>query len=163
MKTTVIYLSKTGHTKQMAENIAKGMEKINAVQAKIFPIDAIDTQWINESECIVIGTPTYYADLSAEMKVFLETLGNYKLAGKLGGAFATAGFVYGGGNIAISTILRHMMFYGMMVYSSGSTDNPPIHLGPVAINGNESTETVFEDYGFRMAKQAMKITEKGGK
>lgn len=154
MKATVIYMSKTNHTKRMAENIARGMETVNGITAKIFSIHDIDENWIAESDCIVVGTPTYYADLSAEMKIFLESFGNYNLAGKLGGAFATAAYVYGGGDLAISSILRHMMFYGMMVYSSGCTEKPPIHLGPVAINEDKDTEEVFEEYGRRMAKQA---------
>ena len=160
MKATIIYHSKTNHTEKMAEKIATGMEKVDKVTVKTFSIETVDETWINESDCIIIGTPTYYADLTADMKTFLETMGKYKLAGKLGGAFATAAFVYGGGELAISTILRHMMVYGMMVYSSGGTEKPPIHIGPVAINGNADTEAIFEEYGTRMAKQAKKIFEK---
>lgn len=52
------------------------------------------------------------------MKSFLETLGKYQLASKLGDAPSTAGFIYGGGEIAIENILKHLLFYGMMVYSS---------------------------------------------
>lgn len=163
MKGTVIYMSKTNHTKQMAEKIATGMELVEGVSAKTFSIHDIDENWIAESDFIVVGTPTYYADLSTEMKVFLESFGNYNLTGKLGGAFATAAYVYGGGDLAISSILRHMMFYGMMVYSSGCTENPPIHLGPIAINGNKDTEVIFEEYGKRMAKQAINIFEKVAK
>ena len=55
------------------------------------------------------------------------------------------------------------MFYGMMVYSSGCTENPPIHLGPVAINENKDTEVIFEEYGIRMAKQANIILGKAEK
>ena len=55
------------------------------------------------------------------------------------------------------------MFYGMMVYSSGCTGNPPIHLGPVAINENKDTEVIFEEYGIRMAKQANIIFGKAEK
>ena len=40
-----------------------------------------------ESVCLVAGSPTYYASISGEMKLFLEKLGKYGVAGKLGGAF----------------------------------------------------------------------------
>lgn len=50
-----------------------------------------------------------------------------------------------------------MLVCGMMVYSSGGTEKPTIHLGPVAINDMEQTEAVFEDYGRRMAQQAKAV------
>ncbi len=156
MKASIIYHSKSGYTEKMAGLIKKGMES-QGLEVKTFSIDAVDEEWTEESKCVIVGTPTYYADLSADMKVFLETLGKYGVAGKLGGAFATARFVYGGGESAISTILHHMLVCGMMVYSSGGTEKPPIHLGPVAINDMEQTEAVFEDYGRRMAQQAKAV------
>lgn len=155
MKATIIYESKSGHTKEMAHIIQKGMEKY--LDVKSFSVDTIDETWLNESKCIIIGSPTYYVDISSTMKSFLETLGKYQLTGKLGGAFSTAGFVYGGGDIAIENILKHLLFYGMMVYSSGCSENPPIHLGPVAINNIKETEVIFETYGERMAKQTLNI------
>lgn len=45
----------------------------------------------------------------------------------------------------------------MMVYSSGCSANPPIHLGPVAINGIKESEIIFEQYGQRMAQQTLNI------
>ncbi len=155
MKATIIYDSQTNHTKKMAELIQKGMEK--SLDVKVFSIDEVDETWLNDSQCLIIGSPTYYVDLSSKMKSFLETLGKYQLSGKLGGAFSTAGFVYGGGEMTIENILKHLLFYGMMVYSSGCSTNPPIHLGPIAINNIKETETIFEAYGQRMAKQTLNI------
>ncbi len=158
MKASILYLSKTGNTKAMAEQIAGGMSA-EGVEAKIFPIDAVDKDWVNESSCVIIGSPTYYADVSAEIKAFLETLGGYGVAGKLGGAFATAGFSYGGGDIALQTILTHMMFWGMLTYSGGgAAGNPPIHLGPVAGgSASDGTPELFRDYGQRMARKAKEL------
>ncbi|MGN1317685.1 MAG: flavodoxin family protein, partial [Lachnospirales bacterium] len=110
----------------------------------------------------ILGTPTYMADVSGRVKSFLESLKQYGLAGKLGGAFATADYIHGGGDIAIQTILTHMMVYGMMVYSGGgSCGKPVIHLGPVAIKGYEDElKNVFEIYGQRMAEQTLRVFEK---
>ena len=59
--------------------------------------------------------------------------------------------------MALQTILTHMLFFGMMVYSSGSSAKPPIHMGPVAIDGIPETKEIFAEYGRRMAKQAKQI------
>ncbi len=74
--------------------------------------------------------------LSGTAKVWLEGAGKYNLAGKLGGAFATANYIHGGADIAMQCVLLHLMMTGMMVYSSGgSKGTPVIHLGPVTIGG----------------------------
>lgn len=159
MKITILYQSATGTAKEMAAYIAEGMTSAADIEVKIMPIEDIDKDWISESKCVILGTPTYMADVSGKVKQFLETCGQYSLAGKLGGAFATADYIHGGGDIAIQTILTHMMVFGMMVYSGGgSCGKPVIHLGPVAIkeHKDEYKET-FKIYGQRMAEQTLKI------
>ena len=55
--------------------------------------------------------------MSGEVKLWFEKAARqYGLAGKLGGAFATADYVHGGGEIAIQAILEHMLVYGMVTY-----------------------------------------------
>lgn len=159
MKMTVLYHSKTGNTKQMAGIIAQGMMSAEGVEAKTFSIDQADEAWIKESSCVVLGTPTYYADVSGTIKVFLESCKKYELPGKLGGAFATAEYVHGGGETAIQTILSHMLVLGMLTFSGGgSYGGPVIHLGPVAIDENlDAYRDTFYIYGQRMARKAVEI------
>lgn len=98
MKATVLYDSKTGHTKQMAEIIAQGMEEVQGVQARSFPLEEVDEDWAKESRCVILGSPIYMASISARVKAWLEgPCKKYQLAGKLSGAFATADYVHGGG------------------------------------------------------------------
>lgn len=160
MKMTVLYYSKSGTTKEMAEIIAQGMMSVEGVEAKTFSIDDMDEAFIKESKCVVLGTPIYLASLTGAVKTWLEgpcmKLG---LAGKLGGAFATADYVHGGGELGIRTILDHMLVLGMMTFSGGgSYGKPVIHLGPVALKGRqeECTET-FKLYGQRMATKAVEL------
>ncbi len=155
-KAAILYFSETGNTKEMARLIKAGMESEN-VEVKAFPLDEVDDEWVKASDCIIMGTPVYYTGTVAKIDRFIETMGKYNLAGKLGGAFATAAYTWGGGEIAMQTILTRMLFYGMMVYSSGSSAKPPIHMGPLYINGNEATKEIFPEYGKRMAQQLNKL------
>lgn len=160
MKMSVLYFSKTGNTKEMAEAIVKGMESVAEVQAKAMSMEDLDGDFVRESTCVIVGTPTYYTSLAAEVKSWLDTQsGKYSLAGKLGGAFATARFIHGGGDLAVQSILTHLQFAGMLVYSGGgAVGQPPIHLGPIAItDGNASFTQLFETYGQRMATKAKEI------
>lgn len=160
MKLTVIYHSKSGNTKKMAESIIEGMSAVDGVEAKAFSIDALDVEFAKESAALVFGSPVYAAGMSGAMKTFLETqAGSLMAAGKLVGAFATQNFVHGGADLTMQTILTHMMVMGGMAYSGGGAlGQPVIHLGPVAIAGDlDSYTELFKTYGGRMAAKAKEL------
>ncbi|MCI8326876.1 MAG: flavodoxin, partial [Lachnospiraceae bacterium] len=115
MKMMVLYYSKSGNTKQMAEVIAKGMERVKDAQVKVCSIEDVDEEWAKESKCIILGSPIYVSNVCASVKTWLDgPCKKYQLAGKLGGAFATMDYLHGGGDLGIRLILDHMMVYGMM-------------------------------------------------
>ncbi|MCR5372237.1 MAG: flavodoxin domain-containing protein [Solobacterium sp.] len=158
MKATVVYVSKTGITASMAEKIAEGLTE-GGVEAKAFSYHDIDMDWMTESKTVIIGTPTYYTDAAADTTAFLETLGKYGVAGKLGGAFATAQYAWGGNEMAMMNIIMHEMFFGMLVYSGGgAAGNPPIHIGPIKIGSADyDWDALAVDYGKRMAAETIKL------
>ena len=160
MKLSVLYHSVSGNTKKMADVIADGMLMVENADVKTFPIEEIDETWVKESKCVIVGTPIYYASVSGAIKSFLERpCIKYELAGKIGGAFATANYIHGGGELGIRLVLDHLICHGMLTYSGGvAYGNPVIHLGPVALTGhlNESMET-FKLYGQRMATKTIEI------
>lgn len=160
MKMAVLYHSVSGNTKTMAEVIAEGMQSVAGVAAKAFSVDDVDEAWVKESKCVVVGTPIYLASVSGKVKSWLEgPCKKCELAGKIGGAFATADYVHGGGELGIRTILDHMMVLGMLTYSGGGAlGKPVIHLGPVAIGGHlEESKDVFLLYGKRMAEKTLEV------
>ena len=140
MKMTVLYHSVTGNTKTMAQVIAEGMMTVAGVEAKAFPIENWDAAWVKESKCVVLGTPIYLADLCSAVKVWLDGPAlKAGLAGKVGGAFATADYLHGGGDLGIQTILNHMMVLGMLTYSGRfwQARDPPGACGPPRTPGGE--------------------------
>lgn len=160
MKMSVLYYTRTGHTRQMAECIVRGMAEQPGVGARAFSIDQADEDFVRDSRCVILGTPTYFASTAAEVKTWLDTASKkLGLAGKLGGAFATEDYLHGGGDLAIQSILVHMMVLGMLVYSGGGSFGPPvIHLGPAALGGHaEEYEELFRLYGSRMASKALEL------
>ena len=70
IKIAILYYSKSGNTKVMAEHIANGCKQVNYVQVKLMDICQCDASFLKESQCVIIGTPTYYTDMAAEMKVW---------------------------------------------------------------------------------------------
>ena len=102
MKIAICYFSATGRTEAMAGALEAGIRRqAPNCEVKRFHIDSLDAShpenvaFVNASDGVVFGTPDYYAAESWQMKHWLDTC-PCKLAGKLGGVFATANVPVGG-------------------------------------------------------------------
>ena len=162
MKAAIIYHSVTGNTKHMGEVIAEGMKEAGKVEVRTFPIEAVDTDYVKECSCVVFGSPIYAAHITGQMMNFLLAEGkNLGLAGKLAGAYATAQYVHGGGELGIREMLDHSMVLGALIYSGGASQGKPVvHLGPVGIDNTMDIEQfvpIFKVYGTRMAAKALEL------
>lgn len=160
MKIVVIYHSVSGTTKKMAEAIVEGINSIEGVEGKSFSIDEIDEEFVKESRCLILGTPVYFASMTGKIKIWFEKSARMLgLPAKIGGAFATADYIHGGGEVAIQNILDHMLVYGMLTYSGGGAyGKPVIHLGPVAIKSEvDNFIPLFITYGKRMATKTVEL------
>lgn len=160
MKTSIIFHSESGNTEKMAELIAKTMNTFEGIEARTFSITEVDADFIKESKCILIGTPIYSAGATVQIHNLLQNaFKDYEPAGKLGGAFATANYIHGGGDLGIRSILDAMMVRGMLVYSGGAAYGlPVIHLGPVGLGHDlEKTEAIFVEYAKRMAQKSLEL------
>lgn len=160
MKTTIIYHSESGNTKQMAEHIMRTFNSFEGMEARTFSTHDVDIEFAKNSKCIIIGTPIYMAGASAAIHTFLQNVFNdCEPANKLGGAFATANYVHGGGELGIRSILDVMMVKGMLIYSGGAAfGKPVVHLGPVALSERlDESNTYFELYAKRMAQKAIEL------
>ncbi|MBP5749503.1 MAG: flavodoxin family protein, partial [Firmicutes bacterium] len=100
MKLSVIYDSRTGNTKQCAEWIAAGMTRVEGIEAKAFSIAEVDADFVKASKGVVIGSPSYYALMTADLRAWLlQDAPKLGFGGKLGGAFATVQYTHGGGDL----------------------------------------------------------------
>lgn len=159
MKISILYFSKTGHTKEMANVIADGIRKVPNIEVGVFALDNIDDKFLLDSKAVIFGTPTYYANTCWQIKKWFDESNNYNLEGKIGAVFSTAHYAQGGADTAILTIINHLMVKGMLVYSGGSALGKPfIHLGAVAIDENfEESKSMFSIFGERIALKAKEL------
>lgn len=166
MKLAVIVDSKTGNTRQAADWIVQGMNRVEDMEAKAFTLPDVDEAFVKEARGIVIGSPSYAAQMTPDLHTWMMSFtGNLGFAGKLGGAFATEQFTHGGGETVIQSILTIEMVKGMLCYSGGGACGMPvIHLGPVGVNDNVEKHNGMERYkynfiifGERFAKKAAEI------
>lgn len=94
-KVVVIYDSKTGFTESMAKAVVEGVRDVKGVEGELLKVGTpYSVSRLDKVDAIILGSPTYYGDVTPEMKTFFETLKGHKetnklkLSGKKGGIFA---------------------------------------------------------------------------
>lgn len=157
-KILIIYQSVSGNTAAMAEAVAEGVRNagVEVIKKKLEDTSVDD---LMEPEGIIIGSPTYFAATTAEVKRFIDgSIKHYKnLEGKVGAAFASAGGIGGGGETAILDILRAFLVHGMIVpgFVSGG------HYGPLSIGApDEDRKKVCVEFGTKVADIVKKLSAK---
>ena len=159
VKIAIVYYSKSGNTKKVADLIAEGANTIENIEAKCMSIEEIDTEFLMEAKTAIFGSPTITGTYSWQMKQWLDTTREIKFGGKLGAVFATANFVGGGAEVAELAMIAELLVKGMLVYSSGAAEGQPfIHYGPVCIQaGDEGQKERATIFGERIAKKTVEL------
>jgi NAD(P)H dehydrogenase (quinone) len=137
-KALVIYYSRGGNTKKMAELVTEGIKKED-VEAVLKDVKEVSVDELLKYNAIVIGSPTYYGSMAAEIKKLLDDSVKFhgKLEGKVGAAFSSSANVAGGNETTILDILNAMLIHGMIVQGDPQGD----HYGAVAIGGPDVRAT----------------------
>ena len=148
-KAIVIYYTRSGTTRKMAETITEELEK-RKIAVDILTPNQVEVNKLLDYDLIIIGTPTYYGTMAAEIKKLLDDSIRLhgRLDGKLGGAFASSANVAGGNETAILSILSALLIHGMLV--KGMADGS--HYGPVAIKSfDDRAEKECRSYANQLA------------
>jgi NAD(P)H dehydrogenase (quinone) len=149
-KVLVLYYSSYGHIERMAQAVAEGVREAGA-HAEVKRVPELVPQEIAEKsgfklnqpapiatvdelasyDAIVIGTPTRFGNMAAQMKNFLDQTGGVwlqgKLIGKVGSVFTSTATQHGGQEstiLATHTVLLHhgMVIVGLPYSFQGQTN-----------------------------------------
>ena len=126
----LIYFSKTGNTEKMTHLVAEGV-KAEGVSVEVKKVADVSVDELLDAKGIIVGSPTYFGTMAAEIKSFLdESIKHFgKLKGKVGAGFSSSALIGGGNETTVLDILKALLIHGMIV--EGNTDGG--HYGPVAI------------------------------
>ena len=72
MQILILYFSKGGNTKKLAEAIAEGVEGVEGVGAILKNADTVAKEDFINSEGIIAGSPVYFGVMAAELKKIFE-------------------------------------------------------------------------------------------
>ncbi|MGE5610970.1 MAG: NAD(P)H:quinone oxidoreductase [Bacillota bacterium] len=143
VKVHVIFYSTYGHVYRLAEAVAEGarevpgtevevfqvaetlprevLEKMGAVQAKqaFAHVPIADPKRLAEADAIILGSPTRYGSVTAQMRAFLDATGQLwvkgALIGKVGSAFTSTASQHGGQETTLLTLSTFFFHQGMVI------------------------------------------------
>lgn len=149
-KILIVYYSRSGNTKKMAELVEQGA-KAEKVEVVLKEAEKTKADEFLKFDGIIIGSPTYYGSMAYQIKKLLDESVSFhgSLEGKIGGAFSSAANIGGGNETTISDILNAMLIHGMIIQGTSQGD----HYGPVSIGAPDSrVEKQCKALGRRVAR-----------
>lgn len=153
-KILIAYYSRSNNTKKMAEYVQEGVKK-EKVDCDLKNVEELNASDLLGYGGIIIGSPTYYGLLSAEVKKLFDDSVEFhgQLEGKVGAAFSSAANIGGGNETAILSILEAMLIHGMIIRGNSRGD----HYGPVSIGTpDERVKKQCLNLGIRTAELVKK-------
>lgn len=152
----IIYDSRTGNTEKMAYSVAEGARKVEGVEVVVKKVDQARIVDLLDADGIIMGSPTYFGQMSAELKSFIDKSVEIhgKLEGKVGAAFTSSGGTATGAETTLLSMLQAMLIHGMIV--QGRHDDK--HYGVAAVENPEQEDLDYcRELGKRTAILAKRL------
>ena len=154
-KAIVVYHSRSGNTKEMAEIIARAMND-SGLPTECKSVEAVRADDLPDYDAVVLGSPCYYGQMAGAMKQLIDDLvGRHgQLNGKVGAAFSSSANVGGGSESTVLGIIEAMLIAGMVVQG----DPQGAHYGPLSIGRpDEMVQQQCQRRGQRVAELVAKL------
>lgn len=134
----VLYYSRTGHTAQLARLIARGVEEVPGMRARLRQVPPVapvtelaqppepeeGAPYVTRedlAECagLAMGSPTRFGNMAAPLKYFLDSTGaewaSGVLAGKPAAVFTATSTMHGGQESTLLTMALPLLHHGMLL------------------------------------------------
>jgi NAD(P)H dehydrogenase (quinone) len=134
----VLYYSRHGATRKLAELIAQGIESVPGVDARLRTVPAVSTvteatepdipsggapyvEMADLADCagLALGSPTRFGNMASALKYFLDGTAADWLAGTLSGkpavVFTSTGSLHGGQESTLLTMMIPLLHHGMLI------------------------------------------------
>jgi NAD(P)H dehydrogenase (quinone) len=157
MQVLVTYYSRTGNTRNLAEQVARGVRQVRGVECLIKPCDEVSREDFLDSDAIVAGSPVYFGSMAAELKSVFDGFNGIRrlMEGKIGAAFATSHHGSGGKETTLISILQAMLIFGMVVV--GDPMDAGGHYGVAHAQGEEKA---FRDDAIKLGRRVAELAQR---
>ena len=159
MQILVLYHSKGGNTRKLAERIGEGVESVSGAKALLKSTQEVKKEDFVDSAGIIAGSPVYFGAMAWDLKrVFDEfVVIRKKMENKVGAAFATSGDPSGGKETTIISIIQCLLIYGMIVV--GDPMDATGHYGVACVGAPD--EKISEN-GRKLGRRVAELCKKLG-
>ena len=134
----VLYYSRNGSVKQLAQHIARGVESIDGMEAKIRTVPPVSPNTeatepavpesgapyvtledLKNCDGLALGSPTRFGNMAAPMKYFLDTASSVWLSGdtvnKPAGVFSSTSTMHGGQESTLLSMMIPLFHLGFVM------------------------------------------------
>lgn len=134
----VLYYSRHGATRQMAEAIARGVESVSGIEARLRTVPDISAECeavadvipsdgdlygseedLRQCSGLILGSPTRFGTMAAPLKYFLEITSNLWMNGALidkpAAAFTSTASLHGGQEATLLSMMVPLLHHGMIL------------------------------------------------
>ena len=88
-KVVIVYESKYGNTRLVAEAIGDAIKEVSGVEAIVAELKEADLNQVIESDAILVGSPNHVGRATRGIRKFISKLANVNIKGKLAVVFDT--------------------------------------------------------------------------
>jgi NAD(P)H dehydrogenase (quinone) len=134
----VLYYSAHGATADMARHVARGVEEVAGMSARLRTVPRVSavceaveddipasgapyatTEDLRQCDGLALGSPTRFGNMAAPMKSFIDGTSDLwlsgSLAGKPAGVFTSTGTLHGGQETTLLTMMLPLLHHGMLL------------------------------------------------
>ena len=138
LKILVLYYSRHGATRRLAELIAQGIESVAGCEAVLRTVPAVSTVAeatepaiptsgapyveaadLDDCAALALGSPTRFGNMAAPLKYFLDGTSAEWLSGTLAGkpacVFTSTGSLHGGQESTLLSMMLPLLHHGMLI------------------------------------------------
>ena len=146
----VLYYSRHGATAVMAQHIARGVEEIDGMQARVRTVPAVSTVCeatedsipaegapyvsiddLRECAGLALGSPTRFGNMAAPLKYFIDSTGSLwlsaGLAGKPAAVFTSTSSMHGGQETTLLSMMLPLLHHGMLILGIPYSETDLLH------------------------------------
>jgi NAD(P)H dehydrogenase (quinone) len=164
----VLYYSRYGATAEMARQVARGVEEISGMEARLRTVPAVSTVCEATEDSIpaegapyashddlqhcaglALGSPTRFGNMAAPMKYFIDSTSPLWISGALidkpAGAFTSASSMHGGQESTLLSMMLPLLHHGMLITGLPYSETELLHTqsggtpyGPSHLAGTDS-------------------------
>jgi len=164
----ILYYSRYGATADMARQVARGVEEVAGMQARLRTVPEVSSTCeavaaeipdqgapyatlddLRECSALALGSPTRFGNMAAALKLFIDNTSPLWLSGALigkpAGLFTSASSMHGGQESTLLSMMLPLLHHGMLLlglpYSEGDllhTRSGGTPYGASHLAGNDS-------------------------